>query len=88
MKPNHTPVSHNVDFKDFMTQVDCAKYFFDIHLPENIKVFCDSNMLTLTNSSFIDKEPRSRLSDVLYSMQTTEGERDIYFLVHNQSIGR
>ncbi|HHR5829464.1 TPA: Rpn family recombination-promoting nuclease/putative transposase [Providencia alcalifaciens] len=68
-----------------MTQVDSARDFFDIHLPDHIKSLCDFNTLALTNSSFIDKQLRARLSDVLYSVQTTEGEGYIYLLVEHPS---
>ncbi|CAG9435266.1 Rpn family recombination-promoting nuclease/putative transposase [Providencia alcalifaciens] len=85
MKPKNTPTPHDAAFKGFMTQIDSAKDFFDIHLPEHIKSLCDFNTLALTNSSFIDKQLRSRLSDVLYSVQTTKGEGYIYLLVEHQS---
>ncbi|EUD04562.1 hypothetical protein HMPREF1565_0981 [Providencia alcalifaciens RIMD 1656011] len=83
MKPQNTLPPHDAAFKGFMTQIDSAKDFFDIHLPEHIKSLCDFNTLPLTNSSFIDKQLRSRLSDVLYSVQTTEGEGYIYLLVEH-----
>ncbi|MEY0604262.1 Rpn family recombination-promoting nuclease/putative transposase, partial [Providencia huaxiensis] len=41
MKPKHTPTAHDAAFKGFMTQIDSAKDFFDIHLPEHIKALCD-----------------------------------------------
>ncbi|MEY0878488.1 Rpn family recombination-promoting nuclease/putative transposase [Providencia manganoxydans] len=85
MKPKQTPTAHDAAFKGFMTQVDSAKDFFEIHLPEHIKALCDFSTLSLTNSSFIDKQLRSRLSDVLYSVQTPEGEGYIYLLVEHQS---
>ncbi|WP_272682412.1 Rpn family recombination-promoting nuclease/putative transposase [Providencia sp. PROV120] len=85
MKSKQNPTAHDAAFKGFMTQVDSAKDFFEIHLPEHIKALCDFSTLSLTNSSFIDKQLRSRLSDVLYSVQTTEGEGYIYLLVEHQS---
>ena len=85
MKPKHTLTAHDAAFKGFIMQVDSAKDFFDIHLPEHIKALCDFSMLAFTNSSFIDKLLRSLLSDVLYSVQTTEGEGYIYLLVEHQS---
>ncbi|WP_432652560.1 Rpn family recombination-promoting nuclease/putative transposase [Providencia alcalifaciens] len=36
-----------------MTQVDSAKDFFDIHVPEHVKALCDFSSLALTNFSFI-----------------------------------
>ncbi|ETT04282.1 hypothetical protein HMPREF1562_2309 [Providencia alcalifaciens F90-2004] len=52
-------------------------------MPEHIKSLCDFNTLAFTNSSFIDKQLRARLSDVLYSVQATEGEGYIYLLVEH-----
>ncbi|PHM62840.1 putative transposase [Xenorhabdus ishibashii] len=68
-----------------MTQIENAKDFFDIHLPEKIKQRCDLSTLTLTNSSFIDRQLRSRMSDVLYSVKTQQGDGYIYVLVEHQS---
>ncbi|MGS0630026.1 Rpn family recombination-promoting nuclease/putative transposase, partial [Photorhabdus asymbiotica] len=85
MKKKHTPTAHDAAFKGFMTQIESARDFFTIHLPEHIKSLCDFSTLSLTNSSFINKKLRSRLSDVLYSVQTTEGEGYIYLLVEHQS---
>ncbi|WP_066753522.1 Rpn family recombination-promoting nuclease/putative transposase, partial [Proteus myxofaciens] len=85
MKPKQTPSAHDAAFKGFMTNIDSARDFFDIHLPHPIKSLCDFKTLTLTNSSFIDKQLRSRLSDVLYSVQTIQGEGYIYLLVEHQS---
>lgn len=85
MKKKTTSAIHDAAFKGFMTQIENARDFFEIHLPEHIKSLCDFNTLSLTNSSFIDKQLRSRLSDVLYSVQTSQGEGYIYLLVEHQS---
>lgn len=69
----------------FLTQIDNARDFFDIHLPEHIRSLCDFNTLALTNSSFIDKKLRSRLSDVLYTVQTEVGDGYLYLLIEHQS---
>ncbi|EOD8957011.1 Rpn family recombination-promoting nuclease/putative transposase [Providencia stuartii] len=85
MKKVQRHSAHDAAFKGFMAQIENAKDFFHFHLPEHIHALCDFETLTLTNSSFIDKQLRSRLSDVLYSVQTTEGEGYIYLLVEHQS---
>ncbi|WP_338883565.1 Rpn family recombination-promoting nuclease/putative transposase [Xenorhabdus sp. TH1] len=85
MNKKTTSTPHDAAFKGFMTQIENAKDFFDIHLPEKIKQLCDLSTLTLTNSSFIDQQLRSRMSDVLYSVQTQQGEGYIYVLVEHQS---
>ncbi len=68
-----------------MARIENARDFFDIHLPENIKKLCDFDTLKLTNSSFIDSQLRSRMSDVLYSVETQQGDGYIYVLVEHQS---
>lgn len=54
-------------------------------MPEHIRSLCDFNTLALTNSSFIDKKLRSRLSDVLYTVQTEVGDGYLYLLIEHQS---
>lgn len=83
LQPPKTP--HDATFKGFLNQVDNARDFFDIYLPENIKSLCDFKTLALTNSSFIDNKLRSRLSDVLYSVKTDMGDGYFYLLVEHQS---
>lgn len=85
MKGKSITAAHDAAFKGFMTNIDSARDFFEIHLPEPIKSLCNFNTLELTNSSFIDKQLRSRLSDVLYSVQTTHGQGYLYLLVEHQS---
>jgi len=62
-----------------------ARDFFDIHLPTNIKQLCHFDTLAITNTSFIDKQLRSRFSDVLYTVETQQGDGYIYMLVEHQS---
>ncbi|WP_048607499.1 Rpn family recombination-promoting nuclease/putative transposase [Providencia rettgeri] len=85
MQKKRISTAHDAAFKGFMTKIENARDFFDIHLPNHIKSLCDFNTLALTNSSFIDKQLRSRLSDVLYSVQTTHGKGYLYLLVEHQS---
>ncbi|MEQ4734063.1 MULTISPECIES: Rpn family recombination-promoting nuclease/putative transposase [unclassified Providencia] len=85
MKRKNISAVHDAAFKRFMSNIDSARDFFEIHLPKHIKSLCDFTTLKLTNSSFIDKQLRSRLSDVLYSVQTSHGTGYIYLLVEHQS---
>ncbi|MBC8949313.1 MULTISPECIES: Rpn family recombination-promoting nuclease/putative transposase [Xenorhabdus] len=85
MNKKTTSTPHDAAFKEFMTQIENAKDFFDIHLPEKIKQLCDLSTLALTNSSFIDRQLRSKMSDVLYSVKTQRGDGYIYVLVEHQS---
>ncbi|HEF8783845.1 TPA: hypothetical protein ACS8BP_003240 [Providencia alcalifaciens] len=53
-----------------MTQVDSAKDFFDIHVRLSMLKRC------VISVRWLSRIPR--LSDVLYSVQTTQGEGYIY----------
>lgn len=85
MVKSHSSTPHDSAFKGFMSKVENARDFFDIHLPDHIKQLCNFDTLAITNSSFIDKQLRSRLSDVLYSVETQQGEGYLYMLVEHQS---
>ncbi|HEC8322308.1 TPA: Rpn family recombination-promoting nuclease/putative transposase [Providencia rettgeri] len=85
MKKKQVSNIHDAAFKGIMTNIENARDFFDIYLPAQIKSLCDFNTLSLTNSSFIDEQLRSRLSDVLYSVETTQGKGYLYLLVEHQS---
>lgn len=83
MVKNHSSTPHDAAFKGFMSKIDNARDFFDIHLPGHIKQLCDFKTLAITNSSFIDNQLRTRLSDVLYTVETQQGEGYIYMLVEH-----
>ncbi len=68
MVKNHSSTPHDAAFKGFMFKLDNARDFFDIHLPSHIKQLCDFKTLAITNSSFIDNQLRTRLSDMLYTV--------------------
>ncbi|WP_273838500.1 Rpn family recombination-promoting nuclease/putative transposase [Providencia rettgeri] len=85
MVKQRNSIPHDAAFKGFMSKVDNARDFFDIHLPTNIKQLCHFDTLAITNTSFIDKQLRSRFSDVLYTVETQQGDGYIYMLVEHQS---
>lgn len=72
-------------FKGFMSKVDNARDFFDIHLSPHIKQLCHFDTLAITNTFFIDKQLYSRFSDVLYTVETQQVDGYIYMLVEHQS---
>ncbi|MEQ4925040.1 Rpn family recombination-promoting nuclease/putative transposase [Proteus hauseri] len=83
-KNSQKPV-HDALFKQFLTHPDNARDFFSVHLPADILPLCDLSTLQLESSSFVDRQLRQLHSDVLYSVQTTEGEGYIYCLIEHQS---
>ncbi|HBU3278389.1 TPA: Rpn family recombination-promoting nuclease/putative transposase [Klebsiella pneumoniae] len=83
-KNTQQPV-HDALFKQFLTHPENARDFFAVHLPANILPLCDLSTLRLEPASFVEHRLRQLHSDVLYSVQTTEGEGYIYCLIEHQS---
>ncbi|MDY4368265.1 Rpn family recombination-promoting nuclease/putative transposase [Pectobacterium brasiliense] len=77
--------AHDAIFKQFLSDPTVAKDFFAIHLPEEIRNICDFSSLQLQSASFVDEELRARISDMLYSIQTTAGQGYIYCVIEHQS---
>ncbi len=77
--------THDAIFKQFLSDPAVAKDFFAIHLPEEIRTICDFSSLQLQSASFVDEELRARISDMLYSIQTTAGQGYIYCVIEHQS---
>ncbi|MDF1897220.1 Rpn family recombination-promoting nuclease/putative transposase [Rahnella contaminans] len=85
MKKNTTPTSHDAVFKQFLTHLENARYFLDIHLPPALRKLCDLNSLQLASGSFIEDDLRPYYSDALYSLKAGNGEGYIYCLIEHQS---
>lgn len=77
--------AHDAIFKQFLSDMSIARDFLSIHLPQDVKQCCDFSTLQLTSSSFVDEALRSRLSDMLYAVRTTQGRGYIYCLIEHQS---
>ncbi|HGJ5862630.1 Rpn family recombination-promoting nuclease/putative transposase [Arsenophonus nasoniae] len=54
-------------------------------LPDEIKALCDLDSLRVESSSFIDSEMKHYQSDILYSVNTQEGQGYLYLLIEHQS---
>lgn len=76
---------HDALFKQFLSDIDIARDFFSIHLPPALREICDFSTLRLESASFIDDALRSRLSDMLYSLRTRQGEGYLYCIIEHQS---
>jgi len=79
----HTP--HDAVFKQFLRHADTARDFLTIHLPPALCQVCDLSTLTLESESFIEEDLHKYYSDVLWSVQTAEGDGYIYVLIEHQS---
>ncbi|MBS4429909.1 Rpn family recombination-promoting nuclease/putative transposase [Pectobacterium punjabense] len=76
---------HDAIFKQFLSDIDIARDFLAAHLPPAIQQQCDFSTLQLESASFIENTLRSRLSDMLYSLQTRSGSGYIYCVIEHQS---
>lgn len=85
MSKKFTPTPHDSLFKQFLSEKETAKDFFDIWLPDEIKALCDSDSLKVESGSFIDSEMKNYQSDILYSVNTEQGQGYIYLLIEHQS---
>ena len=80
-----TPTPHDAFFKQYLSQIEAAKDFLQIHLPAKLLAYCNLSTLKLASGSFIEDDLRSYHSDVLYSLETVEGKGYIYCLIEHQS---
>ncbi|WGM04084.1 Rpn family recombination-promoting nuclease/putative transposase [Arsenophonus nasoniae] len=85
MTKKFTPTPHDAIFKQFLSEKETAKDFFNIWLPDEIKALCDLDSLKVESGSFIDSEMKNYQSDILYSVSTTKGSGYIYVLIEHQS---
>ncbi|HGJ5854332.1 Rpn family recombination-promoting nuclease/putative transposase [Arsenophonus nasoniae] len=85
MTKKFTPTPHDAVFKQFLSEKETAKDFFDIWLPDEIKALCDLDSLKVESGSFIDADMKNYQSDILYSVNTKKGNGYIYVLIEHQS---
>lgn len=82
---DHRP-GHDGLFKLFLREPGTAQDFFIAHLPQDIRSQVRLETLKLEPGSFVDQQLRELHSDVLYSVETTQGDAGyIYCLVEHQS---
>lgn len=84
-KKNTTPTPHDAAFRQFLTQPEIARVFMELHLPAELRAICDLNTLKLESGSFVEDDLRQYFSDVLYSLETTEGTGYVHVLIEHQS---
>ena len=84
-KKNSTPTPHDATFRQFLTQPEIARDFMELHLPAELRAICDLSTLKLESGSFVEDDLRQYFSDVLYSLDTAEGEGYVHVLIEHQS---
>ncbi|ECY4644373.1 Rpn family recombination-promoting nuclease/putative transposase [Salmonella enterica] len=82
----HNRPGHDGLFKLFLREPTTARDFLAAHLPQDIRARVRLDTLKLEPGSFVDQKLRELHSDVLYSVETAEGDAGyIYCLVEHQS---
>ncbi|MCG1056180.1 Rpn family recombination-promoting nuclease/putative transposase, partial [Mycetohabitans sp. B5] len=72
-------------FKQFLTHPETARDFLSLHLPTQWLAQCDLDTLRLESGSFVEEDLRAYYSDVLWSLQTRQGDGYVYALIEHQS---
>ncbi|EYU16782.1 ISNCY family transposase [Photorhabdus luminescens] len=85
MKRKNTPTPHDAVFKQFLSHVETAKDFLEIHLSAALQAVCDLDTLRLEPGSFIEEDLRAHYSDILYSLKTVQGDGYVYCVIEHQS---
>ncbi len=76
---------HDSLFKDFLSRIEYAQRFLEVHLPDDIKQICDLSTFELQDGSFIGNELKQRFSDILYRVKASGEDRLLYTIVEHQT---
>lgn len=76
---------HDAVFKTFLSHVETARDFIQLHLPAKLLSLCDLSTLQLESSSFVEDDLRQYYSDILYSLTTADGQGYIQIVIEHQS---
>lgn len=77
--------SHDAVFKTFLSSVETARDFIEIHLPPSLIKICKLETLRLEPGNFVEDDLRPYFSDILYSLETTHGRGYVHVLIEHQS---
>ena len=80
-----TATPHDAVFKTFLSRVETARDFIELHLPPSLTQICKLDTLRLESGSFLEDDLRPYYSDILYSLETTRGAGYVHVLIEHQS---
>jgi predicted transposase/invertase (TIGR01784 family) len=80
-----TATPHDAVFKTFLSRIETARDFIEIHLPPALTAICKLDTLRLESGSFLEDDLRPYYSDILYSLETTRGKGYVHVLIEHQS---
>ena len=77
--------NHDSFFRASMQHLEVAKAFFESHIPAHIRKRIDFEFLKIEPNTYIDKEHRELISDILYSAQIDNDLGYLYIVTEHQS---
>jgi predicted transposase/invertase (TIGR01784 family) len=80
-----TKLAHDSFFKSSLSIPEVANQFMQTHLPSQVLEIVDLQTLQMQADSFVKKNLKKQVSDVLFSCQTKQGAAYIYVLCEHQS---
>lgn len=78
-----SPANHDSFFRSSMQHIDVARAFFEAHVPAHIRKRIDFESLKIEPNSYIDKEHKQVISDILYSVQIDNDLGYLYILAEH-----
>lgn len=79
-KSKKNVANHDSFFRASMQHLEVARAFFEVHVPAYIRRRIDFNSLKIEPNSYISKEHKEIISDILYSVQVDNRLGYIYLL--------
>jgi predicted transposase/invertase (TIGR01784 family) len=76
---------HDKIVKDFLSEQETAKSFFQEYLPEKITKNLDFDTLKISKDTFVDKKLSGYFSDLLYHIKLNNMAAFIYLLIEHKS---
>ena len=83
--PKKSLPTHDSFFRASMQHIEVARDFLQAHIPHHIAKRLDFNSLKIEPNSYIDKDHREVISDILYSVSIDDRQGYIYTLVEHQA---
>ncbi|UAW64858.1 Rpn family recombination-promoting nuclease/putative transposase [Mycoavidus sp. HKI] len=86
---NNLSMPHDALFKLFLMDVEIAKEFLQIHLPDSWQQEFDFNTLSLAPGAFVESNLSQHYSDIVYSVHVMKNQGLAYILLeHESAVGK
>jgi len=82
---NHIAFPHDRLFKSIMSNPEAIREFLEQNLPDNVKRAIDLATIQPQKESYINQQLRSKMVDLLFSVEFNHQPGYLYLLIENQS---